>query len=201
VDVRDRSSRLDARAERTARARTDRRSPARPRGLRLRRIGAVALVATLALAWLAIDRAGRASTAPAPTTVADVAPVDPTPLRAVFAGQPGCADHGSDVPEVACTIDGVRVDARLLGPAEAERAFAPIRAAQEGPPACAQGQADERNWSRPAAPEVAVGRYRCLVARGRAEMWWTDDAGIIAHAVGADADLARLFAWWRAHLS
>ena len=30
-------------------------------------------------------------------------------------------------------------------------------------------------------------------------MWWTDEHGVFAHAVAPDGDLARLFAWWRAH--
>jgi hypothetical protein len=31
-------------------------------------------------------------------------------------------------------------------------------------------------------------------------MWWTDEHGVIAHAVASDDDLGRLFTWWRAHL-
>jgi hypothetical protein len=71
--------------------------------------------------------------------------------------------------------------------------------ARSGPAGCSAGQADERAWSRPAEPTVAVGRFRCVVAEGRAEMWWTDEVrGLVAHARAFDGDLAHLFAWWEA---
>ncbi len=60
------------------------------------------------------------------------------------------------------------------------------------------GRADERSWSRPAAPLVAVGRYRCHLEDGHAAIWWTDEHGIVAHAYTEDDDdLAALFRWWR----
>jgi len=31
-------------------------------------------------------------------------------------------------------------------------------------------------------------------------MWWTDEHGVVVHAVAPDASAARLFAWWAAHL-
>jgi hypothetical protein len=71
----------------------------------------------------------------------------------------------------------------------------PIR---HGDAACARGAADERAWSQPSAPTVIVGRYACLAAGGRAEMWWTvDDIGLVGHATRTDGDLAALFTWWR----
>ena len=202
METSERAARLDDRAARGGRRR-DRRANVSPS--RTRRLAAGALIAVLAVAVLAASRGGSPSSASAPVAApaADPAtvPVDPAPLRALFAGNPGCVDHGVDVPEVSCTVDGVRVDARLVGPAEAERTFAADPAPHSGPPACAQGRPDERTWSRPDAPVVAVGRYRCRIEGGRAAMWWTDEAGIITHAVAADADLAQLFAWWEAHLA
>ena len=71
-------------------------------------------------------------------------------------------------------------------------------AARAGPPACARGQPDERAWSRPETPDAISGRYRCRLEAGRAAIWWTDEHGLLAHAVASDGDLAALFAWWRA---
>jgi hypothetical protein len=71
-------------------------------------------------------------------------------------------------------------------------------AARGGAPACARGQPDERAWARPETPHVTSGRYRCRIESGRAAMWWTDEQGLLAHAVAADGNLAALFAWWRA---
>ena len=201
METSERAARLDDRAARGVRRR-DRRPPASP--TRTRRLAAGSLIAVLAVAALAASRGGSASSASAPVTAPTAetatAPVDPAPLRALFAGNPGCADHGVDVPEVSCTIDDVRVDARLVGPVDAERLFGGSATPHTGPPACAAGNADERTWARPAAPDVAAGRYRCRLEEGRAVMWWTDEAGIIAHAVAPGADLARLFVWWRTHL-
>ncbi len=59
--------------------------------------------------------------------------------------------------------------------------------------------ADERAWSRPETPLVVAGRYRCRIEGGAAAIWWTDEHGVVAHAVAGDHDLARLFVWWRAH--
>ena len=60
------------------------------------------------------------------------------------------------------------------------------RAGVRRQPACAQGGEDERSWSRPTAPRLAVGRYACRIEQGRAAMWWTvDDRGLLAHATSA----------------
>jgi hypothetical protein len=65
---------------------------------------------------------------------------------------------------------------------------------------CVEGTADERAWSRPARPRRAVGRFACRVENGRAAMWWTvADRGVLDHAVAPDDDLAALFAWWLSH--
>jgi hypothetical protein len=198
----DRAARLDARAARGGRRR-EHRAPVGTS--RTRRLAAGALVAALAVAVFAVSRRGSASSASAPVTAPlatdTTVPVDPEPLRSLFAGEPACTDHGADVPEVSCTVGGVRVDARLVGVGTAARAFGPAAPPRRGPPACAVGRADERTWSRPAAPTVVAGRYRCDIEAGRAAMWWTDDSGIIVHAVASDADLAHLFEWWQTNLA
>jgi hypothetical protein len=106
---------------------------------------------------------------------------------------------------VSCVVDHVRVDARLVGPGAAPKFYASAAGGRglthRGPPACASGHDDERAWSRPVAPHRAVGRYRCRIEGGHAALWWTDEFGIVAHAVAADHDLAQLFAWWRSHLA
>jgi hypothetical protein len=128
---------------------------------------------------------------------------DTTALRARFADAGKCADVPGPVPTLRCVIDRVDVEARLLEPKHAQAVYeqesAAITAPRQGPPACARGQADERAWSRPVAPAVAVGRYHCRIEAGRAAIWWTDEHGLVAHAVAVDGDLAALFEWWRAH--
>lgn len=46
---------------------------------------------------------------------------------------------------------------------------------------------------------MVAGRYRCRIEGDAAAIWWTDEHGVLAHAVARDRDLARLFVWWRAH--
>jgi hypothetical protein len=100
---------------------------------------------------------------------------------------------------VRCTVDRVDVEITLLGRGADSAYRTAIKVAPRpaaGAPACARGRPDERSWSRPSAPTRVVGRYRCTFEHGRAVMWWTDD-GLLAHATATDADLARLFTWWR----
>jgi hypothetical protein len=97
--------------------------------------------------------------------------------------------------------NGVVLEVWKLGPAAAaERYDAKVGdvAPEAGSPACAHGSAEERAWSRPATPTVVAGRYRCIIERAHAALWWTNERGELAHAVAPDADLAALFAWWRA---
>jgi hypothetical protein len=139
------------------------------------------------------------SAAAPPSTLADT-----SELRRRLGRARQCADRLGAEPEVTCTIGRVRVEARLLPPAAAAREYVAASgariAARSGPPACAGGHADERAWSRPSAPSRPVGRYRCRVESGHAAIWWTDEHGVLAHAVASDADLGRLFAWWRTSL-
>jgi hypothetical protein len=97
---------------------------------------------------------------------------------------------------------GVRVDAWRLPLLEAVVRYrtesGATIAARTGAPACARGQPDERAWSRPETPDAISGRYRCRLEGGRAAIWWTDEHGLLAHAVASDGDLAALFDWWRA---
>jgi hypothetical protein len=128
---------------------------------------------------------------------------DTSALRSLLADATSCADVVGREPAVKCVVGDVQMDARLLGPARAHDVYVVSSgariAARRGPPACARGKPDERAWSRPDAPEVIVGRYRCHVKDGRAAIWWTDEHGVVAHAVALDRDLTALFVLWRAH--
>ena len=182
-----------------------------PRLSRRRSLAALALVVALAAGWLVVSRhddAPAAGSAAGPTTLPRSTTTargsDAAQLRALLGRSPGCIDvHKRASPEVSCVIDGVRVDARLVGPGalgEYTTAAGARPSPRRGPAACASGRPDERAWSRPAAPRRPVGRYRCRIEDGHAGLWWIDDHGVVAHAIAADADLARLFAWWRTHL-
>jgi hypothetical protein len=132
----------------------------------------------LAVAWIVSQHRASGSAAPiaAPTTVA-AAP------RARHLGH------------------GITLEVWNIGPAASAaryRAAVGAVAAGDGSPACARGRPDERAWSRPPTPTAVAGRYRCVVERGHAAMWWTNDRGEIAHAVAPNEDLAALFGWWRA---
>jgi hypothetical protein len=44
-----------------------------------------------------------------------------------------------------------------------------------------------------------VGAYACRRADGRAEIVWSDDRhGLVARAIGRDADLGAIYRWWLA---
>jgi hypothetical protein len=188
-------------------------SARRGRPTRAKPLLAGLLVAALAAGWLLVQqraptnsghRLGVArATPPRADAVVSPTPADTTALRALLADAGACADTVGPVPAVQCDIGGVHLDARLLAVADAHRTYVSSSGARvaprQGPPACAQGRPDERAWSRPETPLVAAGRYRCRVEDGAAAIWWTDEEGVVAHAVAGDHDLARLFVWWRAH--
>lgn len=197
--------RLDASAGRTAPSPARNRTHRRARPARAKPLAAGLLVAGLATAWLFVGRHGSSSNPlpPPPITAPAAAPADTAALRALLTDAGACADVVERTPAVRCEIDGVRLEVRLVGVTEARRIYVASSAARiaprRGPPACARGRSDERAWSRPTRPTVAVGRYRCRIEHGAAAMWWTDEHGIVAHAVASDHDLGRLFTWWRAH--
>ena len=194
-----------------------RRPPVRPRSaLRrppLRPLVAAAVVAVLAAGWLLVRGSGHpgASAEPgdaASTPSTNVAVSSSVPrvataaLRADLADAGRCVDRAGSVPAVRCAIGGVDADFELVGARVAaayRQAVGVAPQPQRGTPACAGGRPDERSWARPTAPTRAVGRYACEIAHGHAEMWWSDEHGILAHAVAPDADLAALFTWWRRH--
>jgi hypothetical protein len=199
------TDRLDARARGGA--------PPRPRPShppRRRPLAAVILVVVLAIAWFALERSRSSSArgAPAPVAAEDPATApapDTSPLRALLRLDPStCVDVVGDIPAVSCTVAGVHVDAKLVGLANEITAYVEATGARlgaaAGPPVCAHGHDEERSWSRPSAPAVAVGRYTCRLEHGAPAMWWTDDHGVLAYATTDTGDLAQLFAWWRAHL-
>jgi hypothetical protein len=171
------------------------------------------LVAGLGAAWLGLrtmepspasqaPRPVEGTSAPAPADAPADAPGGVPRLRALRAAAGRCDELPGDVPALRCEIGGVRLDARFVGRGAGREyvAAAGARVApRTGPPACARGSEDERAWSRPGAPARAVGRYRCRIEGGRAAMWWSDEHGFVLHAVAPHGDLARLFAWWRAH--
>jgi hypothetical protein len=192
-----------------------RRPRNKPPSSRARPLAAAVLVAALAAGWLIFSRHHDAqpasnrsvsatvpSSRPAPSTTVGAAGT--MQLRELIGGGTGCVDVRGGMPEVTCVVGAVRVDARLVGAAGALRSYTAAAganpAAHQGPPACASGHDDERAWARPVAPTRPAGRYRCRLEAGHAAIWWTDDHGVVAHAVAADRDLARLFAWWRSHL-
>jgi hypothetical protein len=195
---------LFSRRDRGARPKTGpsaRRSASADRGnRRTRPIAAAVLLGTLALGWLAAGHRSRAAGSNPPAALpASVSTTLPASSSAV---ERACGRPATEAPEVHCTLDGVRLDVRKYRPGTAaaayRRASGVAARPHTGPPACERGEPDERAWSLPAAPSVAVGRYRCSLQNGRAAMWWTRGDRLL-HAVGADADLAALFAWWRAH--
>jgi hypothetical protein len=178
----------------------------------LRRLAAVALLTVLGGALVLTRCASPSPSTAAPArgvsagalTVTTVRPADTTALRRIVPDADHCSDVPGAVAELRCWIDNVSVQYRLLGAVAAAsmyRSKAGVAAPAEysGPAACAHGAAEERAWSRPTAPTQTVGRYRCVLVSGRAEMWWTNQAdGVLGHAVALDGDLGALFAWWRA---
>jgi len=197
MDVDERVSQLDQR----------RSAPAKPRS-RSRVVAAGGLLAALTIAWLFFARSSSPNATPVdPPESSPLTHPDQTlggaRLRALFADTNDCTDIPGAVPRLTCQIDGVHVDARLLGVTDARAAYAkrvraPIRPGRGGA-ACARGVAEERSWSRGVEPTVAVGRYSCRIEAGHAALWWTDEHGVLAHAVSLDHDLAGLFRWWAVH--
>ena len=164
----------------------------------MRPAAAAALIGSLAAAWLV---AGRHAAAPAsPTGPAPL--VTTATLRTRLAHPEQCADVAAPMPTVRCVVAGVIVEVRELD-ADVATAYARevtvARRAHTGPPQCARGHAEERSWSRPSAPARVVGRYACGHEHQRAAMWWTDDHGLLWHAVARDDNLAALFSWWQRH--
>jgi hypothetical protein len=105
-----------------------------------------------------------------------------------------CApDHDSGLDAVAYEVF---TDAGALRDAYRDVAGAPRGGG--GGSRCARGAGEERAWSRPGAPAVIVGRYRCAEANGVAQLWWTDEhALVLAHATGRRGTrLDTLYAWW-----
>jgi hypothetical protein len=144
---------------------------------RTRPVAAAVLLAALTLAWLAAGHRSRAAGSNAAPAAPSSVPASRSPER-------------------------VRLDVRSYPPgtgaAAYRRATGVAATPHTGPAACARGAPEERSWSRPGAPTIAVGRYRCVLEHGRAAMWWTR-GDRVSHAVAANGDLAALFAWWRAH--
>ena len=190
---------------------------------RARLVGATLLVAGLAGGWLATSALGngrshaRAAAAPvAPAPRADhEKPVSPPDqprelehagrsLRALVPAGATCGYGPASANQAHCAIGAVRVEYSLLGAGALRAGYlaavGSVSRPASGEPACAKGAEDERSWSRPTLPRLAVGRYACRIEQGRAAMWWTvDDRGLLAHATSAGADLASLFAWWASH--
>ena len=192
---------------------------------RARAVAASALVAALAVGWLATSRLGdapgrRATRLPAavasgggvPNRSNRAHPVSVTTdadraLRASVPVGALCAYGPRSASEAHCSIGGVDVEYRLTGSAALAAGYRAAIGVKPGPaspasggPRCARGGEEERSWSRPAAPHRAVGRYACRIEQGRAAMWWTvDDRGLLAHAIRSGGDLASLFAWWDSH--
>jgi hypothetical protein len=200
------------------------RVPARPT-LRLPRGGArptaaAALLAGLTIAWLVVGHQahGSAVTAASPATT-DIPTVATTAAStSVPAPPPGaistaglrtdrCAELSAAQPHVLCIVDGVIMEVALYTRDSVGAAFRRIAGApvppRSGPPECAADRPDERAWSLASAPLNAVGRYVCRVEGTRAGIWWTYGDRLLHAEAGSahDADLAKLFSWWRAHPS
>jgi hypothetical protein len=106
---------------------------------------------------------------------------------------------------VCAPLDGPdRVEYRLLtDPAQVRQVVgelgAGLPAPARGPAECEAGRAERRTWSRPAAPDRAVGTYGCIPGRP-ATLWWTENtSGLVATAESTSGDLGAVFAWWRAN--
>ena len=201
--------------------------PAAPRG-NARPLAAAALLAVLAGAWLFVGHQSHDSTSlpgVVPTTsltsaTTITATTATTTARASAAGAPlvgaiaraalrtdRCAGLSSTRPHLLCVVDGAIMDVALYTPGTVGAAFRRIAGAavppRSGPAACAVDQPDERAWSLASAPLQAVGRYVCRVVGARATIWWTHGDRLLHAEAGdpRDSDLAKLFSWWRAHLS
>jgi hypothetical protein len=175
-------------------------SPRRDRSVRRTRpIAAAVLIAALTGGWLAAGHRSRAAGSSASPATPFSAPGNQPVSSTVTAG---CAARTTEPGAVHCVLDGVRLDVRAYPPGTAAAAYRRASGVgarpHTGPPACERGTPDERAWSEPGAPAIAVGRYRCALENGRAAMWWTR-GDRLAHAVAANRDLAALFTWWRSH--
>jgi hypothetical protein len=186
----------------------ERRSPSPAPRSRVRVIATALLLGGLALAWLSFAHSSARTAVPVLTkeSVPAVPPdprVDTARLRMLFADAGRCVDASAARPRISCAIDGVRVEASLFTVQDARAVYEKRLGVRirpgTGAAACAQGAVDERSWSRAAEPAIAVGRYRCRLEGGRAALWWTDEHGVLAHAVAADPDLRKLFRWWLVH--
>jgi hypothetical protein len=114
----------------------------------------------------------------------------------------GCQTLAATQPQLLCPLPGGTVTYMQVTDVHAAYRRHIGDGSRDAPAdgGCATGLAEERAWSRPAAPDVPAGRFACRVDATAAEMWWTvDDAHVLAHAVRRDGDLATLFSWWRAH--
>jgi len=209
MQAREPAARLDSSVGRGA----PRRPAPRARRTRPRRkpLAAAALVGALAGALLVVGRHHTSSALPLrpdPATMStastEPAPPDTSALRALLEPDAACLDRPAPVPSVSCTIGRVTLDAQLVDAAAAPALYASRSgariAARRGAPACARGLADERSWSRPPEPEVAVGRYRCRIESGKAAIWWFDEHGLVAHVLAPNGNLTSLFAWWVSHV-
>jgi hypothetical protein len=199
----------DAPAPRRHGRSTRRTSPPSSRKRARAGVAFVALLAAASLYFYAHARRGApavSSNAPATSSSlpASASDTNTDRLRAMVAGSDACSDVVASTPTIHCTLDRAEVEYRLVGAGaviDSYRAGAgPIPGGdRRGPARCAAGLAEERAWSRIGAPKLAVGRYRCALVGGRADMWWTEqDRGLIAHAHASDDDLGGLFAWWQA---
>jgi hypothetical protein len=173
----------------------------------LRRLVVVVFLVALAVPLVRLVRGSPArppSSAAASTASTRADDADTTALRALVPGSAACRDVPRPLPIIRCAIDDLDVEYRLVGTHAVVDAYeaaagAVVDGARRGAPACASGVVEERSWSRPSAPTIPAGRYRCRIDEGRAVLWWTESStGLLASAVAADDDLAALFEWWRA---
>lgn len=190
---------------------------------RARPVAAALLLAGLTSAWLIVAHQSHGSAAPGVHAIASpstrsAASTSPPPTSAPPAAPPtnaigrasvdrtGCVGLSVTQPHLRCGMtDYVGLEeVALYTPATVGGAFrsvsGPHVSAGSGPAACASGRSDERAWSIASAPQYAVGRYLCRFESGRAAMWWTHGDRLL-HVLSNDADLAKLFSWWRAHPS
>ncbi len=213
MEARDLAARLDTWVGRGASPPPSRATRRRKKPNRKRVVAAAFLVA-LASGWLVLARHHDSSASPLPidpqgaasaTSISSLpGAVDTGALRGYLDPGAVCTDIASAVPTVSCTLGRIRLDAQLVDTAAASAVYVARSGARvaphRGPAACARGSIDERAWSRPSTPAIAVGRYDCRIEGGRAAIWWFDEHGIVAHAVAPNRDLASLFSWWVTHV-
>lgn len=214
MEARELAARLDTWVGRGASPSPSSRSPRRGSGRAKRRrkprnrkrLVAVAFLAALASGWLVLSRHHDSAASSLPVdpqgaaAMSTVPTIDTSVLRGYLDPAAACTDVVAAVPTVSCTEGRISLDVELDDPATAESLYVSRSGARVAPhrgaAACARGANEERSWSRPGAPAIAVGRYECRIEAGHAAIWWFDEHGIVAHAVAPDANLAALFAWW-----